>query len=147
MHGSSKLTLTLALAFVLIFLGSTQSKAQEGGDLFRCNVQYKCSDEKELVWAMADERCHVFHNKCLLKVEQCARRNSGRSELIETTKEICKPNCTKFCADVFDPVCAQIFQEDYITFSNECEMRNHICTNERPYSYFGTGECVEKPVG
>ncbi|XP_017084479.1 uncharacterized protein LOC108116889 [Drosophila eugracilis] len=145
MHGSSRLTVTLALAFLLTYLGCTQ--AQNQGDLFRCNVQYRCSDEKQLVWAVADERCHVFHNSCLLKVEQCARKNSGKTDLIETTKEICKPMCTKVCPDVYDPVCAQIFQEEYITFSNECEMRNYICTNERPYSYFAVGECVEKPSG
>jgi len=133
MHGSSKLALTLA--FVLTYLGSTQAQGQ--GDLFRCNVQYRCSDEKELVWAMADERCHVFHNRCLLKVEQCARKNSDKSELVETTREICKPHCTKVCADVYDPVCAQIFQEEYITFSNECEMRNNICTNERRKLHIG----------
>lgn len=129
MHGSSQLTLTLALAFMLICLGCNHALAQN--ELFRCSVQYKCSDVKELVWAMSDERCHVFHNDCLLKVEQCARKNSGRSELIETTREICKPSCTKECPDIYDPVCAQIFQEEYLTFSNECEMRNYICTNER----------------
>ncbi|XP_017102069.2 uncharacterized protein [Drosophila bipectinata] len=144
MHGISKLTLTLALGTLLFYLGFTT--AQEGA-LFRCNVQYKCSSEKELVWAMADERCFVFHNRCLLQVEQCSRNSSGRTELIETDRETCKPSCTKVCLDTYDPVCAQIFQEDYITFSNECEMRNYICFNERPYSYYAMGECVEQPVG
>ncbi|XP_020813399.1 uncharacterized protein LOC110188144 [Drosophila serrata] len=144
MHGMSSLTFALTLVLLIVYPGCVQGQE---GNLFRCNVQYKCSAEKELVWAMADERCHVFHNRCLLTVEQCARRNSGQSELIESTKEICKPSCVKKCLDSYDPVCAQIFQEEYITFSNECEMRNYICTNERPYSYFAIGECVEQPVG
>ncbi|EDV48585.1 uncharacterized protein LOC6551821 [Drosophila erecta] len=145
MHGSSQLPLTLALAFALLCVGCTQVHAQDG--LFRCSVQYRCSDEKELAWAMADERCYVFHNNCLLKVEQCARKSSGRSELVETSREICKPSCTKDCPVIYEPVCAQIFQEEYLTFSNECEMRNYICTNERPYSFLAVGECVEDPVG
>ncbi|EDV42662.1 uncharacterized protein Dana_GF18105 [Drosophila ananassae] len=144
MHGISKLTLTLALGILLFYLGFTS--AQEDA-LFRCSVQYKCSADKELVWAMADELCFVFHNRCLMQVEQCSRKSSGRTELVETDRETCKPNCPRVCGDVYDPVCAQIFQEEYITFSNECEMLNSICSNEKPYSYFAKGECVEQPVG
>ncbi|XP_002137283.2 uncharacterized protein [Drosophila pseudoobscura] len=144
MHRTMELLKILSLGILLTVLGCISA---EEYSLFDCSVKYKCSGEKALVWATADERCFVFHNKCLMRVEQCARSFSGRSELIETDRETCKPTCTKDCLDLYEPVCAQIFQEEYITFSNECEMRNNLCENERPYSYFAIGECVESPVG
>ncbi|XP_022214573.2 uncharacterized protein LOC111069002 [Drosophila obscura] len=142
--GMRCIKLILELGSLLTVVGC--SRAEERS-LFDCSVKYKCSAEKDFVWATADERCFIFHNKCLMRVEQCARSTSGRSELIETDRETCKPNCVKICLDSYDPVCAQIFQEEYITFSNECEMRNSLCENERAYSYFSVGECPESPVG
>ncbi|XP_034665267.1 uncharacterized protein LOC117899392 [Drosophila subobscura] len=142
MHGTIKLI--LALGSLLSLMGCIRAEA---APLFDCSVKFRCSAEKDFVWATADERCFVFHNKCLMRVEQCARTASGKTELIETDRETCKPICNKICLDLYDPVCAQIFQEEYITFSNECEMRNSLCDNERPYSYYATGECVESPVG
>ncbi|ALC46287.1 CG7695, partial [Drosophila busckii] len=115
--------------------------------LHHCSVQYRCSDIKDTVWAMDHERCHIFHNECLLKVEQCARQNAGKSELIETDEQSCRESCQLPCSDDFDPLCAQFFQEAYITFSNECEMRNYMCEHNRPYSFYAMGECVEYPSG
>ncbi|EDW67925.1 uncharacterized protein [Drosophila virilis] len=135
----------LVLASALAILLTKLEQGQARHSLFDCNVQYKCSDEKEYVWATDEERCHVFHNRCLLKVEQCARVSQGKSELIETDKEICKQSCVKACKRNFEPVCAQFFQEEYLTFSNECEMRNYMCTKERAYSFYALGECVESP--
>lgn len=127
MAKSSRNTLVLASALALLLTILEQGQ----GRLFDCNVKYKCSDEKEYVWATDEERCHVFHNRCLLKVEQCARLDQGKSELLETEKEICQQSCVKACKRNFEPVCAQFFQEEYLTFSNECEMRNYMCTKER----------------
>ncbi|EDV91533.1 GH13521 [Drosophila grimshawi] len=134
-------SLGITLALLLGWFECIQARHS----LFDCNVQYKCSGEKEYVWATDEERCHIIHNRCLLKVEQCARRNQGKSELVETDRETCKQNCEKVCMRNFEPVCAQFFQEEYITFSNECEMRNYMCTHERAYSYYAIGECVESP--
>ncbi|XP_064550106.1 uncharacterized protein LOC135436437 [Drosophila montana] len=143
MPNPSRNTLVLASALALLLTILGQALARHS--LFDCNVKYKCSDEKEYVWATDEERCHVFHNRCLLKVEQCARLNQGKSELIEAEKETCKQNCVKACKRNFEPVCAQFFQEEYLTFSNECEMRNYMCTKERAYSFYALGECVESP--
>ncbi|XP_023173807.2 uncharacterized protein LOC111601459 [Drosophila hydei] len=139
--GKNQLALAIALSLLLVMLEETQARHS----LFDCSVKYKCSAEKEYIWATDEERCHVFHNSCLLKVEQCARRDQGKSELVETDRETCKQTCERPCKKDFAPVCAQFFQEEYITFSNECEMRNYMCTKERAYSYYALGECVEYP--
>lgn len=122
---------TLSVVFALFILLKTFEELHARHSLHECNVQYRCSDEKEYIWATDEERCHVFHNRCLLKVEQCARRNQNKSELVEKDRESCKQHCYIACEDVFEPLCAQFFQEEYLTFSNECEMRNYMCSKER----------------
>ncbi|XP_017873870.1 PREDICTED: uncharacterized protein LOC108621202 [Drosophila arizonae] len=143
MWNSSKnqLALAIALLSLLAILKGTEARHS----LFDCNVKYKCSAEKDYIWATDEERCHVIHNRCLLEVEQCARRDQGKAELVETDRETCKKTCERPCERNFEPVCAQFFQEEYITFSNECEMRNYICTHERAYSFYDLGKCVRFP--
>ncbi|XP_068156261.1 uncharacterized protein [Drosophila tropicalis] len=135
----------LRLKFSCLLLIAISIQAREH-KLFECSVKYKCSAVKDFVWAIDEERCYLFHNRCLFQVEQCARGLSGQTELTETDRKTCKQSCLQYCHDTYKPVCCQIFQEDYISFSNECEMRNYICENERPYSYYDIGECVESPV-
>lgn len=121
----------LSVVFVLAILLKKVEQLHARHSLHECNVQYRCSDEKEYIWATDGQRCHVFHNRCLLKVEQCARQNRNKSELVEKDRETCKQHCHIECEDVFEPLCAQFFQEEYLTFNNECEMRNYMCSKER----------------